>query len=200
MTIHLGTCLPLITLSFSACAPEDMSPTGRYRTAVEDGLEDKRGAVDAILGLEIGMEKQAFYDHCTQLNQQQLITMAGGANLVNHPMPNDLDKPATLTFRPIFTRSNAPHVEAFELQFLYDDWSPWNQASQSDKLLPKVADYLSRTLEVEWIDLQHPRHGRVFANVTDTRLTTLWAEDATIVKGMIVDLSLQPGDPLQLLQ
>jgi hypothetical protein len=146
------------------------------------------------------MPKQAFYDHCTQLNQQQLITMAGGANLVNHRMTNDLDKPATLTFRPIFTKSTPPRVEAYELQFLYDDWSPWNQASHADTLLPRVADYLERNLDLELIELQHPRHGRLFADVSDARLTALWAEDASTVKSMIVDLTTQASDPLQLLR
>jgi hypothetical protein len=199
--MNVRTLILILTAPWllTGCQPEDTSPIGRYRTAVAEGLEEQVGVRDAVLGLELGIPKQEFYDRCTQLNQQQLITMAGGANLVNHRMPNDLDKPATLTFRPIFTGDGPPRVEAYELEFLYDDWAPWNKSSQSDVLLPDVADHLARTLGVDFIELQHPRHGRVYANVTDTRLTALWAEDPTIVKGMIVDLSLQPGDPLQLL-
>jgi hypothetical protein len=200
MRICVWTCLLLVALSVSGCAPEDTSPIGRYRTAVEDGLNEDPATLDAILGLDLGIAKQAFYDHCTQLNQQQLITMAGGANLVSHPMRNDLDKPATLTFRPIFTKSSTPRVEAYELRFMYDDWAPWNQASRSDKLLPEAKDYLERTMGLQPIELQHPRHGTVHADVTDTRLTAIWAEDEATVKAMIVDLSRQPGDPLQLLR
>ena len=189
--------LALLTLLGCQSAPAD--PVTRYREAVKAGLEAPASEVPAVLSIDLGIPAREFFDRCTTLNQQQLITMGRGGNVVDHAMPNELSRPATMTFRPVFI-GQPRQLQALELRFMYEDWAPWNQAASADSLLPEVANYFHQTLDTELIDLRHPRHGRVFASVEANRLLTLWAEDQSTVKGMVTDLSTLTGDPLELLQ
>ncbi len=181
------------------CQPEDTTPVGRYRTAIAEGLEAPAAPMETVLGIDLGIPAQEFFDRCTALNQQQLITMGGGGTVVDHVMPNDLNRPALMTFHPVFI-GEPRTLQALELSFRYDDWSPWNRRASADTLLPDVAHYFTNTLGTELIDLQHPRRKRVFAGVDKNRLLTLWREDDSTVKGTITDLSTLTGDPLELLQ
>lgn len=190
--------LVLFTLLLFGCQPEDTSPIGRYRTAVNEGLQADAAPKETVLGLQLGDTDRQFFDHCTQLNQQQLITNGNGGNVVVHAMPDDLDRPAQMTFRPVFIGADPRRVQAIELRVIYDDWSPWNASASADSLLPKVADYFRRTLSTDPIEIQHPQHGRTFTSVDGNRLLALWKEDGSTVKGMITDLSTLDADPLQL--
>ncbi len=198
--MHHLFSLTLTALLLLGCRPEDTTPVGRYRTAIKEGLEAPAAPMETVLGIDLGIPAQEFFDRCTALNQQQLITMGGGGGtVVDHVMPNDLNRPALMTFHPIFI-GEPRTLQALELSFRYDDWSPWNKRASADTLLPDVAAYFANTLGTELIDLQHPRRKRVFASVDRNRLLTLWREDDSTVKGMITDLSTLTGDPLELLQ
>ncbi|THH41627.1 hypothetical protein [Neolewinella litorea] len=192
-------CLMLLGFCWS-CQPKDESPVGRYRSAVTEGLNADLEARETVLGLNLGITDTAYFDRCTELNRQQLITMGRGGTEADHLMENDLDRPAKLSFRPIFTQQNPRIVQAMQTEFIYQDWSPWNKAAYAENLLPDVADYLSRTLSTEFIELEHPQHGRTFASVDGSRLVALWKVDDTSVTAMIVDLSSLKRDPLGLVQ
>ena len=191
--------LTMTALLLLGCQPQDTSPEARYRAAIEEGLEAPAAAMETVLGIDLGIPAREFFDRCTALNQQQLITMGRGGNVVDHLMPNDLKRPALMTFQPIFIGSPRT-LQALELSFMYNDWSPWNKRASADTLLPDVARYFANTFDTELIDLRHPRHQRVFASVEQNRLLTLWREDESTVKGMITDLSTLTGDPLELLR
>ncbi|NJB85189.1 hypothetical protein GGR26_000934 [Lewinella marina] len=195
------TLLWVLVISLAtACQPTDDSPLGRYRSAVTDGLNAELSEKETVLGINLGITDTAYFDWCTQLNRQQLITMGRGGTEADHLMETDLDRPAKLSFHPIFTQQNPRIVQALQTEFMYQDWSPWNKAAYADKLLPDVADYLSRTLATEFIELDHPQHGRTYAAVDGSRLVALWKVDHTSVRAMIADLSSLKGDPLGLVQ
>ena len=189
--------LLLLLLPLLACQSEDTTPAGRYRKAVAEGLRAPAQEMPAVLTIDLGIPAREFFDRCTALNQQQLITMGRGGNVVDHAMPNELSRPAVMTFQPVFI-GKPRMLQALQLRVMFEDWSPWNAAAGADKLLPEVANYFSQTLDTEMLELQHPRHGRLFASVEGNRLITLWVEEQSTVKGMITDLSTLTGDPLEL--
>ncbi|MCP9237652.1 hypothetical protein [Lewinella sp. JB7] len=180
------------------CQKVDDSPLGQYRRAVAAGLEADPSGGEAVFGIHLGDTDRAFFDRCTELNRQQIVTMAGGGNLVGHRLENDLDRPANMTFRPVFTEETPRKIGAMDLTFMYDDWSPWNKAAYTDKLLPEVADYLSRTLGVNFLEIEHPRLKRMYVHVDGSRHVAVWADDVSLVKGRITDLSELDADPLGL--
>lgn len=182
------------------CQPVDDSPIGQYQRAVTEGLSEELSERETVLGLQLGITDTAYFDRCTQLNRQQLITMGRGGTEADHLMENDLDRPAKLAFRPIFTQQNPRIVQAIQTEFLYQDWSPWNKAAFAEHLLPDVADYLSRTLNTEFIQFEHPQNGLTYAAVDGSRLIALWKVDDTSVTATIADLSSLKRDPLGLVR
>ncbi len=192
--------LLFITCCFAGCKKEDTSPLGRYKSALEQGLEAERGPEETVLGIELGMSDQQFYDRCTELNRQQLVTMGGGSNLVDHYLANDLDRPATLTFRPKFLGENPRRIQAMEITVIYEEWAPWNKSAYADKLLPEVVDYFNRTLGIELQQVHNPLYGTTYFSVEGYRLLALWVKDDSMVTGIITDLSTISSDPLGLVQ
>ncbi len=192
--------LLLFATALTGCNKEDNSPLGRYRSALSAGLEAETGPREAVLGIEVGITDREFFDRCTELNQQMLITMGGGNNLVDHHLVNDLDRPAMLSFWPVFLGQNPRRVQALQFNVIYDDWSPWNQQATAEKLMPEVREYFSRTLGLELQALEHPLHDTVYVNVNGLRHVAIWEKDATTVTGQIMDLRTTSSDPLGLVQ
>ncbi|MBB4077584.1 hypothetical protein GGR28_000185 [Lewinella aquimaris] len=183
---------------FVGCKQEDTTPLGQYLRAVEAGLEEEPSTAETVMGIHLNDTDREFYDRCTELNRQQLITMAGGSNQVAHELKNDLDRPARMTFQPVFTQTNPRRIDAMELTFIYDEWSPWNKTAYADQLLPRVAEYMSRIQNVEFIQLVHPHFGDMYVHVNGSMHLALWAADDSTVKGRFTDLSGLDGDPLHL--
>lgn len=190
----------LVLSMLAGCGSEDTSPLGRYRQAITEGLAASEHPDVSMLGLTLGMTDQEFWDRCTELNRQQLITMAGSSNQVSHPMPTDLDQPATLMLQPLFTADKPRRIKSLQMDLNYDAWSPWNRNAQADSLLPRAAVYFATLLDTDLIELDHPQHGRTYASVQGNRLFALWRRDGSVVRGMLTDLSTYSGDPLELVE
>lgn len=188
----------LLFFGLQSCQLEDSSPQGRYRTAVTEGLQSDTGPTETVLGIDLGIPAQAYYERCTELNRRQLITMGQGGNVVDYQLPDQLKRPAIMSFGPVFSKDGSRTVESVTINFIYQDWSPWNRDAAAENLLPDAAAYLSRTLPVEFIELAHPARGRTFVSVDGRRLLALWKRDASTVTGTFTDLSTQSGDPLKL--
>ncbi len=181
-----------------SCAKPDDSPVGQYRRAVSEGLQAELPDAAALLGIPLGITDQSYYDRCTELNRQQLITMGSTSNSADHIMENDLDRPAKLSFRPIFSAQVPRILQGIDAEFMYQDWSPWNKAAYADKLLPQVVDYLDRTLGTQLTPLEHPSYGTTYTAVDGSRLVAAWEADQTSVTVIIADLSALHSDPLGL--
>ena len=74
-TMRITVLLLFMICCLAGCQKEDNSPLGRYRSAVEAGLTADTGPRETVLGIDLGMTYQEFYDHCMQLNGQQIVTM-----------------------------------------------------------------------------------------------------------------------------
>ena len=182
------------------CAQPDNSPLGRYRSAVTDGLDGTLTQTETVMGIDLGITDEAYYDRCTELNRQLLINIGRGGNEAEHMMENDLDRPAKMMFQPVFNQQDPRILQGISTEFNYQDWSPWNKEAYADKLLPDVADYLHRTLDVDFIELEHPRNGHTFASVGGGRHIAVWKLDDTSVRATITDLTALERDPLGLVQ
>ena len=197
---HRLAVLVILVIGMLSCSKQDTTPLGRYREAIASGLTATERPTTTMLGLTLGMTDQEFWDRCTELNRQQLITMAGGSNQVSHPMPTDLDQPATLMLQPLFTAAQPRRIQALQMDINYDAWSPWNRNAQADSLLPRAAVYFANLLETDLIELDHPQHGHTYASVEGNRLFALWSRDGSVVRGMLTDLSTYSEDPLKLIK
>ncbi|WP_116124575.1 hypothetical protein [Lewinella sp. IMCC34183] len=183
-----------------ACTATDETPLGRYRSAVAAGQDAPLTAPATVLGIDLGMTDREYYDRCTELNRQELISVGRGGNESQFVMQNDLDRPARMLFRPMFSGADPRILDAVLAEFVYQDWSPWNRDANASHLLPEVADYLTRTLDTELIEIDHPRRGKTFAGVEGGRLVAIWMADSSSVTATIANLGSLPADPLGLVK
>jgi hypothetical protein len=109
-----------------------------------DGLVERelaRGVAvnELFLGYELGMPKEAFYDHSWDLNRQGLV-MQGPRNLtVQYELEDVLPHPAKMFYYPDFYDEK---IFQMRVRFLYDGWAPWNTDLWSDSLQVHVIDLM----------------------------------------------------------
>ena len=187
----LGVCL------LTACGPS--SPEEEYLEAVADARTASERHNELFLNLELGMPRQAFFDTCTVLNQQKLITMGRGGTTVDYRLTNgELPRPARLTFAPTFTEERPGQVAVMNVIYIYEDWAPWNPNASADSLLIHVRDYYTEQYgDQPWYNFDHPQVGPVYTQIIGNRRTAFWKHsDNAQVRGRITDLTLLPDDPL----
>ena len=191
------SALLLSLLFLTACGPG--SPEEQYLDAVAEARTATERHDELFLNLKLGMPRQAFFDTCTVLNQQKLITMGRGGTTVEYRLDDgELPRPALLTFAPTFTEERPGQVAVMNVIYLYDDWAPWNPQASADSLLVNVRDYYTdRYGDDHWYAFEHPQVGTVHTQVIGNRRTALWKHsDNAQVRGRITDLTLLPDDPL----
>lgn len=172
----------------------DLPPLERYEKAHARGVSSSQVEDDFFLGLELGIPKREYYDRCTVLNKNQQITMAGGGNAVDHQLPDELGRPAVMTFAPDFGDSYT--VEAMDVLFAYVDWSPWNKNAHSDKLLKDVAMWMDELYGGDWIIVPHKTLGSIVTQVKNNRAIAIWIKDSQIVQARFTDLRVLPEEKL----
>ena len=194
-----GTGLSLLTLllATAACTSEpgpDATPKERYVYALKQGLKSSEVTTKTFLDLELGMPLQAFYDSCTALNGRELITMGRAGNAVNHRMTEEFSSRAELTFVPDVSDDRT--IQAFDVLYHFEGWSPWNKRVHSDVLLAELKTYYEEQYGPGWITLEHPTLGEMIVQVKNNRRIALWKKDAEMVQGRFTDLRALPDETL----
>lgn len=92
---------------------------------------------ELFLGYELGMPRQAFYDHSWDLNRQGLVMQGPQNQTVQYEMEDDLPHSAKMFFYPDFQDDK---IYRMRVRFLYDGWAPWNREMSSDSLQLDVVD------------------------------------------------------------
>ncbi|MEM9929020.1 MAG: hypothetical protein AAF840_04340 [Bacteroidota bacterium] len=183
----------------SCLADDETAALSRYESALAEGLASSATSNQLFLGLELAETDRAFYDKCTELNKRRLIEMGTGGNRVNHKIRKGTKRPSLLTFYPDFSTDRPRIVQAMDMEFAYDDWSPWNQEATAGKLLTDLAqDWLPRVFGEGFEIVPHPVHKWVLVQVKDNRRAAFWVLDKRLVRGRVTDLRVFPDEPLGL--
>ena len=131
-----------ILISFLFFGLTNCNFKSEYHKLVE--REIKKGEInnDLILGFSFGMTKQQYYDRCTLLNKNKIITV-GGYNFNPEQILTSTSKNTkkiTMSFSPNFKEKKI--IEELELRFSFQGWSHWNKDYQSSVLINQVKDSL----------------------------------------------------------
>jgi hypothetical protein len=171
----------------------------RYADAMQEAVKTKERTDEIFHGIKFGMRPKEFFDHCTELNKQQLIQEGDDGRMAYFEMA-DLEKPGRLNFAPKFTpagdEDNPPVLYALNFSVRYDEWAPWNEDAQSLPLLRDVTRVFMERYGEGFLALPHDKYGRVVTQIKDNRRVTIWREDKQKVHGRFVDLSYAPDDQL----
>jgi hypothetical protein len=153
--------------------------------------EDRNGyrRTDSLfLGMYLGMPEKEFYDHCTELNKQQLITQGGGAVSVEYKMREDFDSPVTMRFFPTFVEGK---IFEMPVTYHYPAWAPWNKQYQASVLLEEMLEKYKGWYGEDFKLLNHHTQGKVYYKIDGRRRINLFVMDDQFVQAVFTDLKTE---------
>jgi len=126
------------------------------------------------LGVILGMDRQAFYDHCFDLNKQgKNITQGHHNTSVMHSDSINFTYPVEINFYPIFNADNKAYI--LPVRYEYRSWAPWNKEVHSDKLLLEVIALMEKSYDCTF--QQKEMNGNIiWYNYDNPRLITIYED------------------------
>jgi hypothetical protein len=142
-----------------------------------------------FLGIHLGMAQKDFYDLCTELNKNQLITQGPGGNTnVEHRIVDEFDSDVSMRFFPTFIDEK---IFEMPVTYSYVAWAPWNRQYWAEKLLPKVLEKYKETYGDDFKLLDHPTQGKVYYKIDGKRRINLFVKDEHLVQAVFTDLKVE---------
>lgn len=97
---------------------------------------------DLIMGLYFGMEKDAFFKHCWDLNQEGKAHHGTKDNNVMYMDSINFDPKVVINFYPRFTDDK---ISALPMSFYFKGWAPWNKNElRQDSLQMQVVRFFEK--------------------------------------------------------
>lgn len=145
---------------------------------------------DALfMGFYLGMSQKDFFDHCTELNKQQLITQGPGGNTnVEHLIKDQFSSEVSMRFFPTFIDHR---IFEMPVTYAFISWAPWNKQYWADQLLEEVLAEYKKTYGDDFKLLNHPTQGRVYYRIDGKRRINLFVKDEQFVQAVFTDLKVE---------
>lgn len=140
-----------------------------------------------FLGIYLGMERKAFYDHCWELNRLKVFTNGPTTASVEYKLDKELDQPVMMRFYPDFYKEK---IVDMPVTFSYEAWAPWNKQYTSEVLFPKVLLIFEKWYGKEFKMMEHPTMGTLFYKMDGKRRINLFIRDDQFVQAVFTDLEL----------
>jgi len=178
--ILIASLITLAILSFIAYKNQ-IIPWKKYDTKLDS----------LFFGIGFGMEKQAFYDRCMELNKEGK-TIQGTQNTSVLYIDNENFKlPVDMNFYPNFHNDK---IFAMPIYFNYKAWAPWNRELQSDSLILEVKSLLEKWYGPGFKD-KKLESGRVgYFKIDSPRIITIKIRDEQFVDVLIENVKYSAND------
>lgn len=144
-----------------------------------------------MLGIYFGMTKSDFFQHCLELNRQNTITN-GPENSTAEITKNGFNEDIAINFYPDFEQDK---IHIFRMYFNYKQWSPWNKEFHSDKLMPVVVAYLSKTFNTTFKEMKTPNGKPFWLSIQGNRQIRAFVKDDKTINTDISDLTITAKNP-----
>lgn len=156
-----------------------------YERLVQRELDSGVRNDSLFLGYYLGMEKEDFFDHSWQLNQQNKIT--GGAQI--YYKIKDLSGDATMVFYPEFKNDR---IFRMPIEIYYDSWAIWNREFYSDSLITEMVDYYEDIYGQGFIQTVHPEvEKEAWIKVDGNRRISIYKKDDRYARIEFLDLTAE---------
>lgn len=149
---------------------------------------DEKKYDSLFLGMYLGMDKKAFYDHCWELNRLKVFSHGPTNTSVEYKLASELNEPVLMRFYPSFYKDK---IVDMPVTFSYEAWAPWNKQFQSDSLMVKILPLFKKWYGEEFKTLQHPAQGLVYYKMDGNRRINLFIRDDQFVQAVFTDLRLE---------
>lgn len=155
-----------------------------------EGLKKGPSDNDQIFfDIYLGMKQKDFFDHCTELNKQEIITQGpGGTTSVEHRIKDKFSSEVSVRFFPTFI-----DYKIFEMPVTYSfiAWAPWNRQFWAENLLEEVLEDYKKVYGDDFKLLNHPTQGKVYYKIDGTRRINLFVKDEQFVQAVFTDLKVE---------
>jgi len=147
-----------------------------------------------FLDMHFGMQRNDFYRHCLQLNQQGLVTNGPENNTVLLVI-DDYKHPIDMNFYPAF--DDKDQIYLMGVVFYYQAWAPWNKVLFGEKLMPDVLNLLERWYGPGFMELTSPEGKKIWVKVNGNRHIMAIVQNEKNVRVEIKDLTRKaPEKPI----
>ena len=151
-------------------------------------VSSKENYDSLFLGMYLGMDKKAFYDHCWELNRLKVFSHGPTNTSVEYKLATELEQPVLMRFYPSFYKDK---IVDMPVTFSYEAWSPWNKQFASDSLFVKMLPVFKKWYGEDFKKLQHPAQGTVYYKMDGKRRINLFIRDDQFVQAVFTDLELE---------
>ena len=144
---------------------------------------------EIFLGLELGMDKKAFYEKCWELNSKGLLTNGPSELSVEYNAPMPSGNPAKMRF---FPKWEDDKIYMMPVEFTYEGWAPWNEELAVEKLREDVVKLFEEWYGPGFIEVANEDKSQIaFVKVDGNRRIRIFRKQLSIVRAEIVDLKIQ---------
>ena len=158
--IRLGVLLLLITTLFQNC-----QLASEYDKMVARELASGERHDELFLDISLGMSSQDFYQHCWEMNKQQVIKQGDGNTSVAYDLSDQLRHPGKMNFYPTFHNDK---IVEMPVQYNYHAFT-WDEKYSLDTLLADVVQLIEEEYGALTL-FEHPKSGEdVFVRVDGNR-------------------------------
>lgn len=158
------------------------------------GSGNKKNYDSLFLGISFGMEKTAFYNHCWELNRQNVFTHGPSNTSVEYKLVSELEQPVMMRFYPSFYKDR---IYEMPVTFSYEAWAPWNKQYSSDALLKNMLTIFKKWYGEDFKLIQHPRMGAIYVKMDGKRRINLFMRDDQFVQAVFTDLEIEREKKLE---
>lgn len=141
-----------------------------------------------FLGISLGMDAKAFYDHCWTLNKEKKVIHGPTNQSVEYAFEMEPGIKVFMRFYPYFYKDK---IYQMPVTFTYERWAPWARDYHADKLIEKVVPMLNTWYGGEFQSKVDPRKGRVYARIDGHRRMFAFVKDEQFVQLVITDMDAE---------
>lgn len=160
-----------------------------YQKLEKSELASGKKVNELFLGLELGMERQAFFDTCWQRNREGILTNGPTELSVvyNAEMPSG--NKAKMRFYPKFENEK---IYLMPLEFSYDGWAPWNEELDADHLRDDVVKLFENWYGPGFLEVtSEDKSQTVFVKMDGNRRVRVFKKHISVVRAEISDLPVE---------
>lgn len=152
------------------------------------GEESTKKQDSLFLGISLGMESKAFYDHCWEYNRKKILIHGPTNQSVEYRITDGVNSPVAMRFYPTFYEDK---IFEMPVTFTYEAWAPWNRQYHSDSLFVQMIKVFKTWYGDDFKELDHQTMGKVYYRIDGKRRINLFIRDDMSVQAVFTDLKVE---------
>lgn len=144
---------------------------------------------ELFFGLELGMDRKAFFETCWEQNRQGVLTNGPTELSVEHSLKMPSGNAARMRFYPKFEEDR---IYLMPVEFQYEGWAPWNEELSVEKLREDVVKLFEDWYGPGFIEVTNEDKSQIaYVKMDGNRRIRVFKKHVSIVRAEIVDLPVQ---------